>query len=234
MTPLPLWRRASAELLGTLLLAATVVGSGIAGDRLADSTGLALLINALATAGAMATLILTLGPVSGAHLNPLVTASDAWLGGRPWSEVAPYALAQTGGAVVGALLANGMFDVDLLGPSSQDRWTGAHALAEVVATFGLVLVVFTLVRTGRTAYAAAAVAGYIGAAYFFTSSTSFANPAVTVGRIFTDTFAGIAPASAPGFVTAQAVGALAALAAVVTITPQPVPADGEAIERRAG
>jgi arsenate reductase len=227
---LSLGRRAFAELLGTLLLVATVVGSGIAGDRLSDSVGLALLINAAATAGILAALILTLGPVSGAHLNPLVTAVDAWFGGRPWSELGPYAVAQTAGAIGGAVLANGMFDVGLLGPSGHDRFTGPHLLAEVVATFGLVLLVFTLVRTGRTAHAAASVAGYIGAAYFFTSSTSFANPAVTVGRTFTDTFAGIAPASAPGFVLGQIAGAALAVGAVLAITPHPAAADGEAIE----
>lgn len=230
MPHLSLGRRAVAELLGTLLLVATVVGSGIAADRLTGDVGLALLINALATAGVLAALILTLGPVSGAHVNPLVTVADAWFGGRPWGEVLPYAIAQAAGAIGGAVLANGMFDAGLLGPSSHDRLTGAHALGEVVATFGLVLIVFTLVRTGRTAHAAASVAGYIGAAYFFTSSTSFANPAVTVGRMFTDTFAGIAPTSAPGFVIAQVAGAAAAIVAVTTITPEAVAADGEAIE----
>jgi glycerol uptake facilitator-like aquaporin len=223
-------RRAFAELLGTLLLVATVVGSGIAGDRLADSVGLALLINTIATAGALLALILTLGPVSGAHFNPLVTATDAYLGGRPWRDLGPYAAAQTTGAIVGAVLANAMFEADLLGPSTHDRITGPHVLAETVATFGLLLIIFVLVRTGRTSQAAASVAGYIAAAYFFTSSTSFANPAVTIGRAFTDTFAGIAPASVPGFVAAQILGTALALAAVLIITPQSAPPDGAAIE----
>jgi glycerol uptake facilitator-like aquaporin len=227
---LNLTRRAFAEFLGTLLLVATVVGSGIAGDQLSDSVGLALLINSIATAGALLALILTLGPVCGAHFNPLVTATDAYLGGRPWRDLGPYAAAQTTGAVVGAVLANGMFDADLLGPSTHDRITGPHLLAEIVATLGLLLVIFTLVRTGRTAHAATSVAGYIAAAYFFTSSTSFANPAVTIGRAFTDTFAGIAPTSVPAFAAAQFLGACLALVAVLAITPQPAPPDGAAIE----
>ena len=230
MPHLSLARRSLAELLGTLLLVATVVGSGIAGERLTDSTGQALLINAVATAGVLAALILALGPVSGAHLNPLVTAVDAHLGGRAWREVGPYAMAQTAGALGGAVVANAMFRADLVGPSTHDRATGAHLLGEVVATFGLLLIVFTLVRTGRTVHVAASVAGYIAAAYFFTSSTSFANPAVTVGRAVTDTFAGIAPASVPGFAAAQVVGAVLAVGAVLTITPSPVPPDGAAIE----
>lgn len=223
-------RRAFAEFLGTMLLVATVVGSGIAGDQMSDTVGLALLINTVATAGALLALILTLGPVSGAHFNPLVTATDAYLRGRPWRDLGPYALAQTGGAITGAVLANGMFDTDLLGPSTHHRITGPHLLAETVATFGLLLIIFTLVRTGRTSHAAASVAGYIAAAYFFTSSTSFANPAITIGRAFTDTFAGIAPTSVPGFVAAQLIGAAIALAAVLTITPRPSPPDGAAIE----
>ena len=227
---LPLWRRAFAELLGTLLLVATVVGSGIAGERLSDSTGLVLLINALATSGALAALILALGPLSGAHLNPLITVADAQFRGRSWRDVAPYASAQAIGAILGAVLANVMFDANTLGPSAQDRITGAHFVSEIVATFGLVLIVFTLTRAGWSAHAAAAVAGYIGAGYFFTSSTSFANPAVTIGRMFTDTFSGIAPASAPGFIAAQFLGAVLAVAAVRVLVPVPTTPDGAAIE----
>lgn len=225
-----LWRRSVAEYLGTLLLVATVVGSGIAGDQMSDSAGLALLINAIATAGVLLGLILTLGPVSGAHFNPLITAADVYFGARPWRELGPYAAGQVLGALTGVVVGNGMFGSDLVRPSTHDRLTGPHLLAETVATFGLVLIVFTLVRTGRTAQVAASVAGYIAAAYFFTSSTSFANPAVTVGRAFTDTFAGIAPASVPGFVLAQILGAALGVGAVLIITPRPAAADGFAID----
>ncbi|MFD0783762.1 aquaporin, partial [Micromonospora azadirachtae] len=194
-------RRASAELAGTALLVAAVVGSGITAARLSpDDVGLQLLENAIATALALGALILMFGPVSGAHFNPVVSAVDWWLGrrdstGLTGSDLAAYAIAQVAGAITGSVLANIMFDLPVVEWSQAYR-TGANLwLAEVVATAGLVVLVFALARSGRTAAAPAAVGAYIGAAYWFTSSTSFANPAVTVGRAVTDTFAGIAPAS---------------------------------------
>jgi glycerol uptake facilitator-like aquaporin len=204
-------RRLLSELLGTGLLVTVVVGSGVAATRLSpDDVGLQLFYNSTATALGLSVLILMFGPVSGAHLNPVVSGVDWWLGrpaptGLPGRDVVAYAVAQTTGAVGGALLANVMFDVPAA-LATKDR-SGWHLwVGEVVATAGLVLLVFSLVRTGRGTWAAPAVGAYIGAAYWFTSSTSFANPAVTVGRMFSDTFAGIAPASVPGFVVAQVVG----------------------------
>jgi glycerol uptake facilitator-like aquaporin len=208
----PLPRRLLAELLGTGLLVTVVVGSGIAAERLSPTdVGLQLLENSTATALGLAVLILMFGPVSGAHFNPVVSLADWALGlrhgaGPPGREVAAYVAAQVAGAVLGAALANAMYGVDLVEISRHDRATGPAFVAEVVATSGLVLLVFALARSGRAAVSAAAVGAYIGAAYWFTSSTSFANPAVTVGRIFSDTFAGIAPGSVPAFVVAQLVG----------------------------
>ncbi|MFG2165939.1 aquaporin [Micromonospora chersina] len=222
---LALPRRASAEFAGTALLVAAVVGSGIAAARLSPTdVGLQLLENAIATALALAALILTFGPVSGAHLNPVVSAVDWWLGRRAGTgltarELVAYATAQTGGAITGAVLADLMFDLPAVAWSRTDRTGGNLWLAEVVATAGLVVLVFALARSGRTAAAPAAVGAYIGAAYWFTSSTSFANPSVTIGRAFTDTFAGIAPASVPGFVAAQLVGGLVAVAALAAWYP---------------
>lgn len=217
---LSLTRRAAAEALATGLLVTAVVGSGIAAQTLSpDDTGLALLENAFATAGALFALILLFGPVSGAHLNPVVSVVDALFGRRSWREVSVYIPAQIVGAVIGALLANAMFDVPFAMSTTQR--TGSNLLlGEVVATFGLVLLVFGLLRAGTHEQSVlavpAAVAAYIAGAYWFTSSTSFANPAVTIGRAFTDTFAGIAPASVPSFVVAQCMGAaLAALAVLV-------------------
>lgn len=206
--------RLLAELLGSAALAAVVVGSGIAAARLSPhDTGLQLLENALATAAGLYAIILVFGPVSGAHLNPVVSLADTLLGGAlSRREALAYAAAQTAGCVAGAILANAMFADAAVSIASHHRASPAHALAEVVATAGLVTVVFALVRTDRVAAAPGAVAAYIGAAYFFTSSTSFANPAITVGRAFSDSFAGIAPASIPAFVAAQLAGAaLAAL-----------------------
>ena len=207
----PLWRRALAELLGTCLLVAVVVGSGIAAQQLSPSdTGLQLLQNSTATVLGLTVLILVFGPVSGAHFNPVVSLAD-WLLGRrsrtglTLAELGTYTVAQTIGAIGGSVLANAMFEVGT-SISDKDRATPGHLLAEVVATAGLVLLIFSLAATKRGALAAPAVGAYIGAAYWFTSSTSFANPAVTVGRIFTETFAGIAPASVPSFVGAQLVG----------------------------
>ena len=214
-------RRTSAEFAGTGLLVAAVVGSGITAARLSPhDVGLQLLENAIATALALGALILTFGPISGAHFNPVVSAVDWWLGRRTGAGLTPgelggYVVAQVGGAIAGAVLANLMFGLPAVA-WSQTRRTGGHLwLAEIVATTGLVLLIVALARSGRAPVAPAAVGAYIGAAYWFTSSTAFANPAVTLGRAFTDTFAGIAPGSAPGFVAAQLAGGLVAVAAVV-------------------
>jgi glycerol uptake facilitator-like aquaporin len=213
-------RRASAEFTGTCLLTAAVVGSGIAATRLSPgNTGLQLLENSVATALGLGALILMFGPVSGAHLNPIVSAVDWWCGRRSGTGLTPaelstFVLAQIGGAVVGAALANIMFGLPVVAWSHTAR-TGANLwLAEVIATGGLMLLVFALARSGRSGAAPAAVGAYIGAAYWFTSSTSFANPAVTIGRTFTDTFAGIAPASMAPFLAAQLVGGLVAVAGI--------------------
>lgn len=207
----PLSRRLLAEFLGTGLLVTVVIGSGIAAQRLSPGdVGLQLLYNSTATVFGLATLILMLGPVSGAHFNPIVSGAD-WLLGRragtglPGRDVAGYTLVQTAGAVGGAVLANLMFDLPTR-LSEKDRSDWHLWVGEVVATAGLVALIFALARTGRGAWAAPAVGAYIGAAYWFTSSTSFANPSVSVGRMFSDSFAGIDPASVPGFVVAQLVG----------------------------
>ncbi|KQY55367.1 MIP family protein [Aeromicrobium sp. Root495] len=228
-------RRVLAEFLGTGLLVAVVVGSGIAAADLSpDDVGLQLLENSMATVFGLAALILMLGPVSGAHFNPVVTAVD-WFTSRrdpegfSASHIAPYLAAQVAGAICGSMLANAMFDVGT-SFASNERASGGHLLGEVVATAGLVLLIFSLVRTDRAALAAPAVGAYIGAAYWFTSSTSFANPAVTVGRMFSDTFAGIAPSSAPAFVVAQLVGAVVGTALVLFLYPvaaSPRPHQGE-------
>ncbi|MEV6369072.1 MIP/aquaporin family protein [Micromonospora musae] len=218
-------RRASAEFAGTALLVTAVVGSGIAAARLSPGdVGLQLLENAIATALALGALILTFGPVSGAHFNPVVSAVDWWLGrragtGLTGADLAAYTVAQVTGAIAGSVLANLMFDLPAAAWSQTDRTGGNLWLAETVATAGLVVLVFALARTGRTSAAPAAVGAYIGAAYWFTSSTSFANPAVTIGRAFTDTFAGIAPTSVPGFVAAQLAGGLLAIAALAAWYP---------------
>lgn len=217
-------RRALAEFLGTGLLVAVVVGSGIAAQRLSDDVGLQLLENSFATALGLGALILLFAPVSGAHFNPAVSLTDALLGRADRSGLSPrtlgvYLVAQAAGGIGGALLANAMFDVQT-SISATDRATPATLLAEVVATAGLVLLIAGLTRTQRTIpVIATAVGAYIGAAYWFTSSTSFANPAVTLGRIFTDTFAGIAPVSAMWFVGAQLVGAAVAMGLVVLLFP---------------
>ncbi|MBP1819144.1 aquaporin family protein [Mycobacterium sp. OAE908] len=221
----PVGRRLLAEFVGTGLLVTVVVGSGIAAAQLSpDDVGLQLLENSIATAFGLAVLILLFGPVSGAHFNPVVSAADWLLGrragtGMTGGNVLAYSLAQVSGGVLGALLANLMFDRRVLEISTKDRVTVGHLVGEVVATAGLVAVIFALARTGRAGLSAAAVGAYIGAAYWFTSSTSFANPAVTIGRIFSDTFAGIAPSSAPGFIAAQIVGAVVGLALVVVLYP---------------
>ena len=204
----PLLRRLSAELVGSALLAALVIGSGIAAQNLSPSDpGLQLLENAIATALGLPVLILLFAPLSGAHFNPVVSLVDSLSGGRAWRETLAYIPVQVIGCVLGAILANLMFSAAPVSVSDTDRLTPAHFLAEIVATAGLVLVIFVLARTGRSSATPVAVGAYIGAAYFFTSSSSFANPAITVGRMFSDTFAGIAPSSAPGFIVAQLLGA---------------------------
>ncbi|PZF81308.1 aquaporin [Jiangella anatolica] len=219
-------RRLLAEFLGAGLLVAVVVGSGTAAQRLSpDDTGLQLLQNSTATVLGLAVLILLFGPVSGAHFNPVVSVADWWLGrgsgtGLSGGAAGAYVVAQCAGGIGGALLANAMFSVDG-GLATTERTGTGLLLGEVVATAGLVLLIFALVRTGRAALAAPAVGAYIGAAYWFTSSTSFANPAVTVGRIFSDTFAGIAPSSAPAFVAAQLVGAAVGVVLVLALYPAP-------------
>ena len=215
-----LWRRAAAEALGTGLLVAVVVGSGIAAQRLSPyDVGLQLLENSLATALGLAVLIAIFQPVSGAHLNPLVTLADRALGTRHTPvAIAVYLVAQFAGGIGGAVLANVMFETPTA-ISTTARATPGTLLGVVVATAGVVLVIFALVRTGRATAVAPAVGAYIGAAYWFTSSTSFANPAVTIGRLFTDTFAGIGPASVLPFLAAQAVGAAIGIALVLLFFP---------------
>jgi arsenate reductase len=218
-------RRLLAEFVGTALLVTVVVGSGIAAASLsAHDVGLQLLENSTATVFGLAVLILLFGPISGAHFNPVVTASDWLLGRRSGTGISAgdataYALAQVLGGVAGSWLANVMFDRRVFELSTKDRITTGHLVGEIVATAGLIALIFALARSGRAGLSAAAVGAYIGAAYWFTSSTSFANPAVTVGRMFSDTFAGIAPSSAPGFIAAQIVGALAGLALIAMLYP---------------
>jgi len=220
-----LGRRLIAEFLGTGLLVTVVVGSGIAAAQLsAGDVGLQLLENSTATVFGLAFLILIFGPVSGGHFNPVVSAADWLLGRRSGTglsgvEVAGYSGAQITGGVLGAVLANVMFDLPAIEISSKDRVSVGHGVAAVVATAGLVLLIFALARSGRPGLSAAAVGAYIGSAHSFTSSTSFANPAVTIARIFSDTFAGIAPASAPLFIAAQLVGGAVGLGLVVLLYP---------------
>jgi glycerol uptake facilitator-like aquaporin len=208
-------RRASAEAVGTALLVATVVGSGIAAQRLSPgNTGLQLLENALATGAVLVALILALGSISGAHLNPVVTLADRLLGGMSTAEAAVYAVAQVVGACFGAMVANLMFDLPAVTLSTHGRSSSGTLLGELVATFGLLVVILGVARSGRAQTAAFAVGAYITAAYWFTSSTSFANPAVTIARALTDTFAGIDPADVAPFIALQIVGALIAIALV--------------------
>ena len=212
-------RRLLAEFLGSALLAAVVIGSGIAAQELSQDVGLQLLENSVATAFGLFALILMFGPVSGAHFNPVVSLVDAAFGGLPWRTAAFYVPVQVAGCIAGAILANAMFELPAVSISETDRVSAAHLLSEVIATAGLVVMIFSLVRSGRAAIAPAAVGAYIGAAYWFTSSTSFANPAITVGRVFSDTFAGIAPASVVPFILAQLVGGAVALGLVRFLYP---------------
>ncbi len=220
-TPPPLARRLLAELLGAAFLATIVVGSGITAQQLSPhAIGLELLENSVATAAGLYAVILMFGPVSGGHFNPVVSLVDARLGGLAWRDAFAYAPAQIVGCVLGALAANGMFGRAAISISVHHRASPAHLLAEAIATLGLILVIFALTRTHRASQAPAAVGAYIGAAYWFTSSTSFANPAITIGRMFSNTFVGIAPTSVPAFVLAQATGGVLAVLAIRCLYPQ--------------
>jgi arsenate reductase len=216
----PRARRALAEYCGTAFLVAVVVGSGIAAREMSPhDAGLQLLENATATAGGLVALILAFGPVSGAHFNPVVSLADAFFGGLDRHDLPAYLGAQVTGAITGSIVANLMFELDAVSWSTQSRSAGGLWLGEVVATIGLLTVIFGVVRSGRSNAAPFAVGAYIGCAYFFTSSTSFANPAVTIGRAFTDTFAGIKPASVPAFVVCQLIGAAIAVALIRVLYP---------------
>jgi glycerol uptake facilitator-like aquaporin len=225
-----LWRRLLAELLGSAFLATTVIGSGIAAQRLSPGqTGLQLLENAAATAAGLFAIILMFGSVSGAHFNPVVSFVDAAFGGLSWRDAGWYLPVQVAGCIGGAVVANLMFAQAAVSISAKHRASPAHFLSEIVATLGLIVVIFALVRSGRARSAAAAVGAYIGAAYFFTSSTSFANPAITVGRMFSDTFAGIAPSSVLPFIAAQIIGGALAVLVIRALYPRLTPADAAEI-----
>jgi arsenate reductase len=215
-----LWRRLLAEYLGSLLLAAIVIGSGIAAQTLSPhALGLELFENAVATAAGLYVLILIFGSISGAHFNPVISFVDAAFGGISWRHAVSYLLAQVAGCSTGAVVANLMFSHPAITLSTHHRASSAHALAEVVATAGLVLLIFALARSGQSSKTPSAVGAYIGAAYFFTSSTSFANPAIAVGRIFSNTFAGIAPSSVPLYAGAEIVGGALAFVLVKALFP---------------
>jgi len=225
-------RRALAEFLGTGLLVAVVIGSGIAAQTLSPSdVGLQLLENALVTALGLFVLIAIFAPLSGAYFNPVVLLADAVLTPARRRDLALYLPAQFAGGILGAVLANLMFGLPAVSISTKDRAEPSTLLAEVVATAGLVLVILLLVRTGRAALVAPAVGAYIGAAYFFTSSTAFANPAVAVARIFSDTFAGIAPTSVLPFVAAQLVGAALGLGLALALTPREAEPAAQALRK---
>lgn len=212
-------RRAVAEALGTALLLAAVIGSGIMGEQLAGgNVGIALLANTIATGAALVTLILTFGPISGAHFNPAVTVADAWQGGLAWRDVPVYVAAQIGGAFAGVAAAHLMFGKPVFFASHHVRFGGSQLFSEFVATFGLLSVIWGCARL-RSSAVPFAVGAYITAAYWFTASTSFANPAVTLARAASDTFAGIRPLDAPGFIVAQLAGAAAATALFRWLVP---------------
>jgi arsenate reductase len=230
MSEIVLWRRLVAEFLGSAFLAAIVIGSGIAAQQLSPgNVGLQLLENAAATAAGLYAIILMFGPVSGAHFNPVVSFVDAAFEGLRWRDACAYLPAQVVGCIGGAVVANLMFSKAAISISTHHRATPAHFLSEIVATLGLILVIFSLARSGRSRSAAAAVGAYIGAAYFFTSSTSFANPAISVGRMFSNTFAGIAPSSVPSFVAAQVVGGALAVIVIKMLYPGITPAEASDI-----
>ena len=219
-----------AEFLGAAFLTAVVIGSGIAAQHLSPgNVGLELFENAAATAAGLYTIILMFGPVSGAHFNPVVSLVDASFGGISWRRAFAYIPAQVAGCIAGAIAANGMFAIAAVSISTKHRDSPSHLLAEVIATLGLLLVIFSLARTRRAGSAPAAVGAYIGAAYFFTSSTSFANPAIDIGRMFSDTFAGIAPASVPAYVIAQLLGGIAAITVLRTLYPDVTPHEAAAV-----
>jgi arsenate reductase (thioredoxin) len=222
MSRTDLWRRLLAEWLGSALLAAVVIGSGIAAQQLSPGQiGLELFENAAATAAGLYVLIVMFLPISGAHFNPVVSFVDAAFGGTRWRTALAYLPAQVVGCVCGTILANLMFSRSAVSISTHHRAGGGHFLSEVVATAGLILVIFCLARSRRIAVVAPAVGAYIGAAYFFTSSTSFANPAITIGRMFSNTFAGIAPSSAPSFIAAQVMGGVVAFGLISVLYPRP-------------
>jgi glycerol uptake facilitator-like aquaporin len=221
----PLARRVLAEFLGSAFLAALVIGSGIAAQRLSGDTGLRLLENAAATAAGLYAIILMFGPVSGGHFNPVVSLVDATFGGLTRRDTLAYIAAQVAACITGAIAGNAMFALRAISISTHHRASPAHLLGEAIATFGLILVIFALARTGRTTTAPAAVGAYIGAAYWFTSSTSFANPAIAIGRIFSDTFAGIALASVVPFIVAQLIGGLLAIGVIRALYPDVGPAE---------
>jgi glycerol uptake facilitator-like aquaporin len=226
MAEIPLWRRLTGECVGSAFLAAVVIGSGIAAQRLSPgNTGLELLENAAATAAGLFALILMVGPVSGAHFNPVVSFVDAAFGGMTWRNALAYLLAQVTGCSIGAVVANLMFSRAAVTISTHHRASVGHFLSEAVATLGLIVLIFALARTGRGKSAPAAVGAYIGAAYFFTSSTSFANPAIAVGRMLSNSFAGIAPSSVPSFVAAEAFGGALAFLLVKVLYPGVTPAE---------
>ena len=220
----PLWRRLAAEFLGTGLLVTVVVGSGIAAQQLSPGDiGLELLENSIATALGLAVLIVMFGPISGAHFNPVVSAADWFIGRRSGAglklrDLGLYSIAQIAGGILGTILANVMFSVSTT-LSTKPRTTGGHLVGEVVATAGLIILIFALARTHRGAIAAPAIGAYIGAAYWFTSSTSFANPAVTIARMFSNSFAGIAPNSVLSFIAMQVIGGAIGVALVVLLYP---------------
>jgi arsenate reductase len=219
-----MWRRLLAEFLGSAFLAALVVGSGIAAQTLSPgNTGLQLFENAAATAAGLFAIILMFGPVSGGHFNPVVSLADASFKGMSWRDAFAYIPTQIAGCITGAIVANVMFELAAVSISTHHRASSAHLLSEVIATAGLILVIFSLARTRRGNIAPAAVGAYIGAAYFFTSSASFANPAITIGRVFSNTFAGIAPASSPGFIGAQLVGGVVAVLGLRALYPDVTP-----------
>ena len=230
MSVVHIWRRLLAEFLGSAFLAAVVIGSGIAAQQLSPgNTGLQLFENAAATAAGLFAIILMFGPVSGGHFNPVVSFTDAVFGGLSWRDATAYLPTQVLGCIFGAIVANVMFSKAAIELSTKHRASPEHFLSEIVATLGLLLVIFALARSGRSRSTPAAVAAYIGAAYFFTSSTSFANPAITVGRMFSNTFAGIAPSSAPSFIVAQIVGAIVALGVIAVLYPNMTPAQASDI-----
>jgi len=215
-----MWRRVTGEFLGSAFLAAIVIGSGIAAQRLSPANpGLELFENAAATGTGLYAVILMFGPVSGAHLNPVVSLVDATFGGIRWRTACAYIPAQVVGCFTGAIIANVMFGDKAVSLSTQSRASAGHFLSEILATLGLLLVIFSLARTGRSRSAPPAVGAYIGAAYFFTSSTSFANPAITFGRMFSNTFAGIAPSSVVSYIGAQLIGGLVAIAVIKLLYP---------------